>query len=98
MGPRGRVDRTLRGLLELQGRLQQLHAHGPACCALQKDGKLRAEIVAHSRWLTCMDIHPTKVCGGVGMQPARHMHSILAGQSPWQPAICIRCHDDRWPH
>uniref|UniRef100_A0A7S3QZ72 WD repeat-containing protein 54 beta-propeller domain-containing protein n=1 Tax=Dunaliella tertiolecta TaxID=3047 RepID=A0A7S3QZ72_DUNTE len=25
-----------------------------------KDSKLRAEIVAHSRWLTCMDIHPTK--------------------------------------
>jgi len=32
-----------------------------------KDGKLRAEIAAHSRWLTCMDIHPLKdiiVTGG----------------------------------
>jgi len=25
-----------------------------------RDGKLRAEFAAHSRWLTCMDIHPTK--------------------------------------
>jgi len=36
--------------------------------ALQKDSRLRVEIVAHSRWLTCMDIHPTKV-GQMAKQP-----------------------------
>lgn len=28
------------------------------CCTVQTDGKLRSEIVAHSRWLSAMDIHP----------------------------------------
>lgn len=27
---------------------------------LQKDGRLRSELVAHSRWLSAMDIHPEK--------------------------------------
>ena len=27
---------------------------------LQRDGSLLASICAHSRWLSCMDIHPTK--------------------------------------
>lgn len=26
----------------------------------QKDGQLRSELVAHSRWLSAMDIHPEK--------------------------------------
>jgi WD40 repeat protein len=37
------------------------------CGCAQRDGKLRAEIAAHTRLLTCMDIHPTKdliVTGG----------------------------------
>jgi len=29
-------------------------------CLLQKNGQLRYEIVAHSRWLSAMDIHPSK--------------------------------------
>ncbi len=28
------------------------------CCSVQTDGKLKSEIVAHSRWLSAMDIHP----------------------------------------
>jgi hypothetical protein len=27
---------------------------------LQKDGRLRSELVAASRWLSAMDIHPVK--------------------------------------
>jgi hypothetical protein len=27
---------------------------------VQKDGMLRYELVAHSRWLSAMDIHPSK--------------------------------------
>jgi hypothetical protein len=28
--------------------------------AVQKNGQLRYEMVAHSRWLSAMDIHPSK--------------------------------------
>jgi hypothetical protein len=27
---------------------------------MQTDGKIRSEIVAHSRWLSAMDIHPNE--------------------------------------
>ena len=32
------------------------------CACLQRGGQLRAEIIAHARLLTAMDIHPLKVC------------------------------------